>query len=247
MLARRRAAVGIPVGDALRARLDVRLDRRCAGPPSSRRSPTLPDASASARCSCASRARNSAGVRSAASIASSTRAASAVERAGSARERRRRPPSRARAGCARRRRAGNRCAATCSRRSADMPPRGVAMMIAPAVGPEPVPVRMRPITSSTRSASRTLERPTPRDCASSRSGASRSPGARAPSSRSDSICSSTICQARAASGTGLLVVWSDHTTACGQTTQVPLRQFIPRRSPPRCAEPHRPAAGDQRG
>ncbi len=42
-----------------------------------------------------------------------------------------------------------------------MPPRGVAMMIAPDVGPDPVPVRTSPITSSTRSASRTLDRPTP--------------------------------------------------------------------------------------
>ena len=33
---------------------------------------------------------------------------------------------------------GNPCAATCSRRSAASPPRGVAMMIAPEVGPEPV-------------------------------------------------------------------------------------------------------------
>ena len=68
-----------------------------------------------------------------------------------------------------------------------MPPRGVAMMIAPDVGPEPVPVRISPITSSTRSASRTLERPTPSVAASSRSGGRRSPGARRPSSRSDSM------------------------------------------------------------
>ena len=41
---------------------------------------TLPDASANARCSWASRTRNSAGVRSAASIASSTACAASVER-----------------------------------------------------------------------------------------------------------------------------------------------------------------------
>jgi len=69
--------------------------------------------------------------------------------------------------------------------------------LAPALGPEPVPVRMRPITSSTRSASRTLERPTPSVVASSRSGWIRSPGPRRPSRRSDSTFSSTTRQARA--------------------------------------------------
>ena len=56
---------------------------------------------------------------------------------------------------------GKPLAATCSRMSALMPPPGVEMMIAPALGPDPACVRMSPITSSTRSASRTLERPTP--------------------------------------------------------------------------------------
>ncbi len=78
-----------------------------------------------------------------------------------------------------------------------MPPCGVAMMIAPEVGPEPVPVRMSPMTSSTRSASRTLERPTPSVEASSRSGARRSPGRSVPSSRSASIFSRTTRHARA--------------------------------------------------
>ena len=75
---------------------------------------------------------------------------------------------------------GKPLAATCSRMSALMPPPGVEMMIAPALGPDPACVRMSPSTSSTRSASRTLERPTPSSVDSARSPGRRSPGRSAP-------------------------------------------------------------------
>ena len=169
----------------------------------------LPDASARARWNCASSARNSAGVRSGASIASSSRVG--ADRSGCGcrvGERRRRPrlEDEPRAHDVGDREPARRDLqpherATCRRR-------GVAMMIAPALGPEPVPVRMRPSTSSTRSASRTLERPTPSSAASARSPGRRSPGASSPSSRWDSMCSSTTCQARGESDA------TDATGAC---------------------------------
>ncbi len=92
---------------------------------------------------------------------------------------------------------GKRLAATCSRSTADIAPRGAATMIAPALGPLPVAVRMSPRTSRTRRASRTLDRPTPSVEASSRSGGRRSPGPMRPSMRSASIDSSTCRHARA--------------------------------------------------
>ena len=128
------------------------------------------------------------------------RRARRAHRSWSAPGRRRRPRrrrTRARARVRTTSSSGKPCAATCSRSSADMPPRGVAMMIAPEVGPDPVPVRTSPSTSRTRSASRTLERPTPSRAASSRSGGSRSPGVRRPSRRSASMRSSTSRHARA--------------------------------------------------
>ena len=109
-------------------------------------------------------------------------------------------------------------------------------MIAPALGPDPVWVRMRPSTSSTRSASRTLERPTPSSAESARSPGRRSPGASSPSSRRDSTCSSTACQARGVSDAtdamGACVAWSAMSDAAQRASRrLPCRALL---SPPRC-------------
>ncbi len=68
-----------------------------------------------------------------------------------------------------------------------MPPRGVAMMMAPEVGPDPVPVRMSPmhLEDSQRFAhARPADSELRRELAL---GGRRSPGPRRPSRRSDSM------------------------------------------------------------
>ena len=159
---------------------------------------TLPDASANARCSWASRARNSAGVRSAASIASSTRVGIVGGAAGVGGERLDDGATRARAGCSRRRRAGKPLAATCSRSSADMPPRGrgdddgAGCRTRAGAGADESHHLEHPQRLTDARAADAERWPRARA-----RGGSRSPGARRPSSRSASMRSSTVRHARA--------------------------------------------------
>ncbi len=164
----------------------------------------LPDASASARWKAASSARNSDGDRPGESMASSRCLAGARSACGAwARSPATDVSSRSRVRTMSA--TGKPRAATCRRMSALMPPPGVAMMMAPAVGPDPACVRTRPSTSSTRSASRTLERPTPSSAERARSPGRWSPTERDPSSSCRSTCSSTSCHARGVSGATVAV------------------------------------------
>ena len=172
----------------------------------------LPAAVARARWNCASRARNSALVCASSSIASSR--ASASVRSGSSAWAS--SPITAVSSSSRVRTTsvtGKPWAATWSRISTDMPSLGAAVITAPEVGPDPVWVRSRPSTSSTRTASRTLDRPTPSSAARARSGTRWSPGFRAPLARSLSIRPSTTCQAR----WSLIVLPRRRVADCGQT------------------------------
>ena len=181
---------------------------------------TLPDASASARCSCASRERNSAGVRPSASIAST------ITRRGCGLAFRVRGERIRHGGLQNEARAhdvveGKPRAATCSRSSADMPPRGVAMMIAPASGRSPCRCgsapspRERGAPHGRWSGRHRGRRRVRVRAAAGRRGRERPPGGRTRSSRARPA-RRALLRARNSSG-----LWSDHTSACGLTTQRP--------------------------
>ena len=79
----------------------------------------------------------------------------------------------------------------CQRNAAAIGATGSAISTAPASGPDPVAVRISPMASSTRIASRTLARDTPYRSASTRSPGNRPPTPNRSAARSASIRAST--------------------------------------------------------